>query len=926
VPASFSPTLLLAGPILRKVTPAAVSVWVAASRPCTVFLDVYGSPATLNMGADPQVGKVDAEQVGSGTIDTVRVGRSLHVAVVTAPVAGVPPDTVCSYNVTLGVNPGEAPPDGAFKWQGSWDLGGLKLLDLGDPSADYQGGLGYAAGRLPTFPTPPADASGLRIWHGSCFKLHGIGLSAMANLDDMLSDTLPADATAQKQRPHLLILTGDQIYADEVATPLIPHITQIGANLLGTAETIPVPGSNDGHVAVTQANFPAGRRQRLVRVTGGMSTDEGPNHLIGFGEWAAMYLLSWSGRLEGRLLDQTKPVWPDKGTLAMLPPASGQPQNPPGVPTVLDPKGALSPIDSLLTPIFTTPAAKLLQKLRDEFPQQRDDVEKAGDDGDKIRRALANIPVLTICDDHEVTDDWFMTGAWRSKVLASDFGRAMVRNALLAYVLFQAWGNTPEAFAQAGTPEAQLLALVPKLFPSSAGGAGAATPPETPDAATCKSVDSLLGLDDPTGLGDPTGTGPSKRVAFHYHVDLAGARLVVLDTRTHREYVTPNGPPGLLTAAALDAQLPIALTDDVPLLIVVSPCPVLGPRLIEEALDPLVTRAYEVYHLAFRNAAKAAAAGYDTKIPFADLWNDLEQWSARPPAFERLLQRLSRCPQVVILAGDVHYAASFAMDYQRFDVPAADGGVPSLDPPPRSPTSRIVHFTASAIRNQWEFRVPAFAASVGLTENLEQLGFDGIRLGWTRMTPPILTGGDEAAGEARVLRARLHREPVVLPTIGWTAPHAVRAPEWAYRVQPLVDGRTDEVRFASLRTAGFTQVLGPSVPDASMPPPDGSTTASLVDAGGPYSIATALHAANVDGGAVTRTLVFQNNIGVVTFSRSSEGAPLGVQMALFFVRAHPASEDEKPHDYVVHAASLAPNPIAAPAEVGEPPKPPSGGS
>ena len=115
-------------------------------------------------------------------------------------------------------------------------------------------------------------------------------------------------------------------------------------------------------------------------------------------------------------------------------------------------------------------------------------VKKAGDDGDKVRRALANIPVLTICDDHEVTDDWFITGAWRARVLGSTLGRSMIRNALLAYVLFQAWGNTPDAFATPGTPEAQLLALVPTLFP----GTGAA-----PDPGVAPQIDHLLGLGRP---------------------------------------------------------------------------------------------------------------------------------------------------------------------------------------------------------------------------------------------------------------------------------------------------------------------------------------------------------------------------------------------------------------------------------------------
>ena len=59
--------------------------------------------------------------------------------------------------------------------------------------------------------TPPADVASLRLLHGSCFSLKGDGQSIMGALDDIISDALPADATAQKQRPHLLLLTGDQI-------------------------------------------------------------------------------------------------------------------------------------------------------------------------------------------------------------------------------------------------------------------------------------------------------------------------------------------------------------------------------------------------------------------------------------------------------------------------------------------------------------------------------------------------------------------------------------------------------------------------------------------------------------------------------------------------------------------------------------------
>jgi hypothetical protein len=902
----FSPVLLLAGPVLRRVTATSVSVWVATSQACEVILDVYGSIATLNREPNAPVGTVAATSVGHDFLATVQVGRALHIAVVTAEIAGVPPDTICSYNVTLDVLGDPVNPPG---WSGTWDLGGLKLLDLGDPSSEYQGGLGYAEGRLPTFASPPADVKDLRLFHGSCFKMQGEGPSIMPFIDDILSDKLPADDTDAKQRPHLLLLTGDQIYADDLATALSPYLTQIGINLLSLANTETVPVPSVGDVPVTQDNFPAGRRQKLIMVTAGMSSDDAPNHLIGLGEWCALYLLNWNGRLDDSRFTGFDGLWPTN--LALMQSEASQPGANLDALVVLNPAAPAGQVESLLTPLFqvdgepvlaNSPNAKVLADLEEKVPTHRDRVKKSGDLGDKVRRALANIPVLTICDDHEVTDDWFITGAWRARVLGSTLGRAMVRNALLAYVLFQAWGNTPDAFATAGTPEAQLLGLVPTLFPADGG---------TPDPGVTQQIDQLLGLDDPTG----TGTAP--RVAFNYHLDIAGARLVVLDTRTHREYGTPNGPPGLLTAAALDAQLPISLTDDVPLLIVVSPAPVLGPRLIEEIVAPLSTRIYDLWHSAVPSAVgRDEVLGISSLMPFGDLFLDVEQWSARPVAFERFLSRVTRCPQVVILAGDVHYAASFSMNYQRYSVPADQGGVPPADPPPASTTSRVVHFTASAIRNAWDPKETTFIRSISIAEKLEQVGFEGLRLGWTRMTPPVLTGNDLAAGEARPLRARLLREPVILPTVGWKSQHGVRPPEWAYQVTPLIDTRTDDQRFAALAALGFTQVLGPSVQDAPAPPPEGNATTSWVGPNGPYEVATALHAANVEGAAVTRTLVFANNIGVVTFSQPDPSGPLSVQMAVYFVRAHPASDDEKPNPYVVHVADLTPVPLTAPDHVG----------
>ena len=118
-------------------------------------------------------------------------------------------------------------------------------------------------------------------------------------------------------------------------------------------------------------------------------------------------------------------------------------------------------------------------------------------------------------------------------------------------------------------------------------------------------------------------------------------------------------------------------------------------------------------HSAIRNKAEQdQVLGIGSLMPFGDLFLDVEQWSARSVAFERFLNRVTRCPQIVILAGDVHYAASFTTNYQRYTVPALQGGVPPADPPPRSTISRIVHFTASAIRNAWDPKETTFIRSI----------------------------------------------------------------------------------------------------------------------------------------------------------------------------------------------------------------------
>src|SRR5262249_5387047 len=61
--------LVLAGPMLRKVTPHSVTVWIAMQAPATVTLTVVDDQNTLVM---------------TGELETVAIGLNLHIAAVTA--------------------------------------------------------------------------------------------------------------------------------------------------------------------------------------------------------------------------------------------------------------------------------------------------------------------------------------------------------------------------------------------------------------------------------------------------------------------------------------------------------------------------------------------------------------------------------------------------------------------------------------------------------------------------------------------------------------------------------------------------------------------------------------------------------------------------------------------------------------------------
>ena len=92
--------LILAGPILRRVEPRLVSVWVALSMLCRVDFTVWQGARTVSTTVHPLGGPG-----GEATAVTLRVGDKLHIALVTRtflePQLPLSPDQVYSYDLSF---------------------------------------------------------------------------------------------------------------------------------------------------------------------------------------------------------------------------------------------------------------------------------------------------------------------------------------------------------------------------------------------------------------------------------------------------------------------------------------------------------------------------------------------------------------------------------------------------------------------------------------------------------------------------------------------------------------------------------------------------------------------------------------------------------------------------------------------------------
>jgi len=662
---------ILAGPLLRRTEPASVTVWLALKGSSQVTLRIYHKDAENKLV--PQF---------EGVRHTIRLGDHLHLVAVTARAMHEEERLLWGkrYYYDLFFLPENQPvlantPDS----ENIMHLSTPGIYVTNPALADPIHSLIYPGHPLPGFVLPPEDLNQFRIIHGSCRKLHGSGQDMLSAVDTLLERSLH-DAS---DYPHQLFLTGDQIYADDVSPVALFALMDVGQFLfMGNEEEIlPL-------IQAPARSLAPGSRTESVRNKALLTTTHPHNHLLALHEYAAMYLFAWSDVL-----------WPDD-----LPEAEEVWRTYPDV----------------------RPAPADQKKAETLY---RDDKEKLADFRSRlprVRRALANIPTYMICDDHEVTDDWYLDGKWYQQVLTNPLGRRIIRNGLLTYALFQGWGNTPEQFV--GTAGVALLDAL-----------NAWKGRETPDWTD--TVEAVLGLPQ---IKNASANQLSTRQALQWHYTYPGPcyQVVVMDTRTRRFYRSPDAFPGLLSPDAMDWQLLPATQRDAEVTIIVSATPLLGVDLIESIQFWSHWRVRENY-------------AYDR-----------EAWSLDWGTFQRLLKTISELKRVLFLSGDVHYG--FGASLQYWDLH-------------RQTSARIINYTSSPLCNEGSGAQLAILA-VGYPRLRQLLHRDG-NVGQSFFAWDIPTGDQSTLNDLLpLIRRRLylfwwaiprllaaHRSPdeIVMPSHGW---------------------------------------------------------------------------------------------------------------------------------------------------------------
>ncbi|MDX1368876.1 alkaline phosphatase D family protein [Pseudomonas sp.] len=365
---------VLAGPLLRRLQPDRLLLWLVGSQPLPLTLQLAftaeGVPTSRDYPLTDEYCQV------------LQIGERAFLHLIDLPLQNpLPCDVQIDYDLLIATD--GQPPQGIAQWA-------AHLL--------------YGNAQRPNFVLRSRID---QLLHGSCRKPHHAAADGL-----LCADRLLAAPHSPSQRPALLLMSGDQVYADDVGGPMLRAIHQLierlglfGERLEGAvvdnsdalyvhpasyyqrADLLPALASND----TLREKFFGGVEKPIF------TSNSADNHLVTLAEVLAMYLLVWS---------------PTPWTLLAA----------------------------------EMPALSEEQAARYQRERVPIDAFRAG--LGRVARALAHLPTLMIFDDHDVTDDWNLSAQWEQTAYGHPFSKRIIGNALIAYLLCQGWGNNPDVFTE----------------------------------------------------------------------------------------------------------------------------------------------------------------------------------------------------------------------------------------------------------------------------------------------------------------------------------------------------------------------------------------------------------------------------------------------------------------------------------------------
>jgi len=357
---------VITGPLLRRLEPQRLVIWLVGSRalPLSLMLQLPSGEA-LDIPLDATHCQV------------VPVGRHAFIHLIDIALShALPQDEIIGYDLLID---------------------GLGI-------AQWAPHLLYGDATTPSF---VLHSRIHHLVHGSCRKPHHRADEGLLCVDRLL-----ADARTPLDRPALLMMNGDQIYADDVAGPMLRAIhgliARLGlfdeylegavvsdsASLYGhhasyyhRADLLPALDSNE----TLRERFFGGVKKPIF------TSSTADNHLVTFAEVIAMYLLAWSPASWALIAPEP-------------PPLSAQEQQ--------------------------------------RYAREQVHIDQFRDGLPGVARVFAHLSTLMMFDDHDITDDWNLSAQWEETAYGHPFSKRIIGNALLAYLLCQGWGNQPQVFGE----------------------------------------------------------------------------------------------------------------------------------------------------------------------------------------------------------------------------------------------------------------------------------------------------------------------------------------------------------------------------------------------------------------------------------------------------------------------------------------------